>query len=105
TAHAAICVADRAGRWRATQSDVGGTAPLPGRHRSGRAGRVPFGTATHRSPGHRGITIGHRAAKVPPREPEIMDRRMTWAKRFAVITAVGMFIVLLMGANVTATDS
>src|SRR5690554_2595026 len=34
-----------------------------------------------------------------------MDRRMKWAKRFAVITAVGMFIVLLMGANVTATDS
>jgi cytochrome c oxidase assembly protein subunit 15 len=34
-----------------------------------------------------------------------MDRRMTWAKRFAVITAVGMFIVLLMGANVTATGS
>lgn len=30
---------------------------------------------------------------------------MKWAKRFAVITAVGMFIVLLMGANVTATDS
>lgn len=34
-----------------------------------------------------------------------MDRRMKWAKRFAVITAVGMFIVLLMGANVTATGS
>ena len=30
---------------------------------------------------------------------------MTWAKRLAVITAVGMFLVLLMGANVTATGS
>ncbi len=30
---------------------------------------------------------------------------MLWAKRFAVITAVGMFLVLLMGANVTATGS
>jgi heme a synthase len=34
-----------------------------------------------------------------------MDRRMKWARRLAVITAVGMFIVLLMGANVTATGS
>jgi cytochrome c oxidase assembly protein subunit 15 len=34
-----------------------------------------------------------------------MDRRMLWARRLAVITAVGMFIVLLMGANVTATGS
>jgi cytochrome c oxidase assembly protein subunit 15 len=34
-----------------------------------------------------------------------MDRRMTWARRLAVITAVGMFLVLLMGANVTATGS
>lgn len=34
-----------------------------------------------------------------------MDRRMKWAKRMAVITAVGMFLVLLMGANVTATGS
>ena len=30
---------------------------------------------------------------------------MKWAKRLAVITAVGMFLVLLMGANVTATGS
>ncbi|MBA2758865.1 MAG: hypothetical protein H0U38_04150, partial [Chloroflexia bacterium] len=29
------------------------------------------------------------------------ERRLKWAKRLAVITAVGMFIVLLMGANVT----
>jgi cytochrome c oxidase assembly protein subunit 15 len=34
-----------------------------------------------------------------------MNRRMTWARRLAVITAVGMFLVLLMGANVTATGS
>ncbi|HEV2128850.1 MAG TPA: COX15/CtaA family protein [Thermomicrobiales bacterium] len=34
-----------------------------------------------------------------------MDRRMKWARRLAVITAVGMFLVLLMGANVTATGS
>lgn len=34
-----------------------------------------------------------------------MDRRMTWARRLAVITAVGMFLVLMMGANVTATGS
>jgi cytochrome c oxidase assembly protein subunit 15 len=33
------------------------------------------------------------------------ERRLKWAKRLAVITAVGMFIVLLMGANVTATGS
>lgn len=30
---------------------------------------------------------------------------MKWARRFAIITAVGMFIVLLMGARVTATGS
>ena len=30
---------------------------------------------------------------------------MKWARRLAVITAVGMFLVLLMGANVTATGS
>jgi cytochrome c oxidase assembly protein subunit 15 len=33
------------------------------------------------------------------------DRRLKWAKRLAVLTAVGMFLVLLMGANVTATGS
>lgn len=33
------------------------------------------------------------------------DRRTTWARRFAILTAVGMFIVLLMGARVTATGS
>lgn len=33
------------------------------------------------------------------------ERRLKWAKRLAVITAVGMFLVLLMGANVTATGS
>ena len=33
------------------------------------------------------------------------DRRLKWARRLAVITAVGMFLVLLMGANVTATGS
>ncbi len=33
------------------------------------------------------------------------ERRLKWAKRLAVITALGMFIVLLMGANVTATGS
>lgn len=38
-------------------------------------------------------------------ERAMTDRRLKWAKRFAVITAVGMFLVLLMGANVTATDS
>lgn len=30
---------------------------------------------------------------------------MTWARRFAMLTAIGMFIVLLMGARVTATGS
>lgn len=30
---------------------------------------------------------------------------MKWARRLAVISAVGMFLVLLMGANVTATGS
>lgn len=34
-----------------------------------------------------------------------MDRRLRLAKWFAVATAVGMFIVLLMGARVTATGS
>jgi len=33
------------------------------------------------------------------------DRRTKWARRFAILTAVGMFIVLLMGARVTATGS
>ena len=33
------------------------------------------------------------------------SRRITWARRFAILTAVGMFIVLLMGARVTATGS
>lgn len=30
---------------------------------------------------------------------------MRWARRFAMLTAIGMFIVLLMGARVTATGS
>jgi heme a synthase len=34
-----------------------------------------------------------------------MDRRATLAKWFATATAIGMFIVLLMGARVTATGS
>ena len=33
------------------------------------------------------------------------DRRTTWARRCAILTAVGMFVVLLMGARVTATGS
>jgi cytochrome c oxidase assembly protein subunit 15 len=33
------------------------------------------------------------------------DRRTKWARRMAILTAVGMFIVLLMGARVTATGS
>lgn len=33
------------------------------------------------------------------------DRRTRWARRFAILTAVGMFVVLLMGARVTATGS
>jgi len=33
------------------------------------------------------------------------DRRTTWARRLAILTAVGMFVVLLMGARVTATGS
>jgi cytochrome c oxidase assembly protein subunit 15 len=33
------------------------------------------------------------------------DKRTKWARRFAILTAVGMFIVLLMGARVTATGS
>lgn len=38
-------------------------------------------------------------------ERRMTDRRLKWAKRLAVLTAVGMFLVLLMGANVTATGS
>lgn len=34
-----------------------------------------------------------------------MDKRAIWAKRLAIATAVGMFIVLLMGIRVTATGS
>lgn len=34
-----------------------------------------------------------------------MDKRAIWAKRLAIATAIGMFIVLLMGARVTATGS
>ncbi len=33
------------------------------------------------------------------------DRRTRWARRMAILTAVGMLIVLLMGARVTATGS
>ncbi len=33
------------------------------------------------------------------------DRRTTWARRMAILSAVGMLIVLLMGARVTATGS
>ncbi len=33
------------------------------------------------------------------------DRRTKWARRMAILTAVGMLIVLLMGARVTATGS
>lgn len=33
------------------------------------------------------------------------SRRIKWARRFAILTAIGMFIVLLMGARVTATGS
>ena len=33
------------------------------------------------------------------------DNRTKWARRFAILTAVGMLIVLLMGARVTATGS
>jgi cytochrome c oxidase assembly protein subunit 15 len=33
------------------------------------------------------------------------DKRTRWARRFAILTTVGMFIVLLMGARVTATGS
>ena len=33
------------------------------------------------------------------------DKRTKWARRFAIATAIGMFIVLLMGARVTATGS
>lgn len=35
----------------------------------------------------------------------VPGRRAVWARRLAVLTAVGMFIVLLMGARVTATGS
>jgi len=34
-----------------------------------------------------------------------MDRRIVLTKRLAILTAAGMFLVLLMGANVTATGS
>jgi cytochrome c oxidase assembly protein subunit 15 len=34
-----------------------------------------------------------------------MSKRAIWAKRMAILSAVGMFIVLLMGARVTATGS
>ncbi|CAA9546056.1 MAG: Heme A synthase, cytochrome oxidase biogenesis protein Cox15-CtaA [uncultured Thermomicrobiales bacterium] len=34
-----------------------------------------------------------------------MDKRATWARRLAIVSAVGMLIVLLMGARVTATGS
>ncbi|MGI8405293.1 MAG: COX15/CtaA family protein, partial [Thermomicrobiales bacterium] len=34
-----------------------------------------------------------------------MDRRILLTKRLAILTAAGMFLVLLMGANVTATGS
>jgi len=34
-----------------------------------------------------------------------MGKRAIWAKRMAILSAVGMFIVLLMGARVTATGS
>lgn len=34
-----------------------------------------------------------------------MDKRAIWAKRLAIATAIGMFIVLLMGVRVTATGS
>ncbi len=34
-----------------------------------------------------------------------MGKRAIWAKRLAIATAIGMFIVLLMGARVTATGS
>ncbi len=47
----------------------------------------------------------NRITRVNQGTSEMTDRRLTWAKRLAVITAVGMFLVLLMGANVTATGS
>jgi len=34
-----------------------------------------------------------------------MDKRTVLTRRLAIVTAIGMFIVLLMGANVTATGS
>ncbi len=34
-----------------------------------------------------------------------MSKRAVWAKRMAILSAVGMFIVLLMGSRVTATGS
>ena len=34
-----------------------------------------------------------------------MDKRAIWARRLAVVSAIGMLIVLLMGARVTATGS
>ncbi len=34
-----------------------------------------------------------------------MDKRATWARRLAIVSAIGMLLVLLMGARVTATGS